>query len=159
MRRRALMVSGVFVLVFALAVLHNIRQTDEAVRYAPKEETVSREETVYQGERTQQTGEQPISQTGVSQEEIVPPTFVEVTLQGFVPATVEVPLRGTVLWNNTINRPVIIQDYEGTFQAKLGFGESYNFTFEKEGEYPYRDLIHNWRGTIVVKPEYIVLLR
>jgi plastocyanin len=73
----------------------------------------------------------------------------------FGPATLTVAPGTTVTWTNGDDIPhTVVSDDKTTFKSKvLDSGDSFSFTFEKAGTYPYFCSIHpHMTGKVVVKP-------
>jgi plastocyanin len=80
----------------------------------------------------------------------------EVVMEGFAftPAELTVAVGTTVTWTNRdAARHDVVAD-DGTFASPLfGAGETFSFTFESPGEYPYTCTVHpGMAGRIVVTP-------
>ena len=85
----------------------------------------------------------------------------EVMIEGFqyVPATIEVPVGGSVMWTNLDDVPHTATsgaspDADGTFDTgNLAQNSSQSVTFDEAGSYTYFCSIHpNMVGTVVVGP-------
>jgi len=85
-----------------------------------------------------------------------------ITIQNFAfnPASVSVSVGTTVTWTNQdAVQHQIINDATATFgqgqkfeSNSLGQGQSYSFTFNEAGTYPYHCNIHpSMKGTVIVK--------
>jgi len=79
----------------------------------------------------------------------------KVTIQNyaFIPHTLNVQVGTTVMWTN---KDPDIQDVvsdSGIFNSgNLTNGQSYNYTFNQTGRYPYHSSLHpSMKGTIVVR--------
>lgn len=59
----------------------------------------------------------------------------------FIPYSITVPVGTTVTWNNTTRDYHTVTSDTGLFNAGLGLGESFNFTFTAPGTYIYHDVI------------------
>lgn len=73
----------------------------------------------------------------------------------FGPAALTVSAGTTVTWTNGDDIPhTVVSDDKATFRSKvLDSGDSFSFTFEKPGTYPYFCSIHpHMTGKVVVKP-------
>ena len=73
----------------------------------------------------------------------------------FGPAALVVAPGTTVTWTNGDDIPhTVVSDDKTTFKSKvLDSGDSFSFTFEKPGTYPYFCSIHpHMTGKVVVKP-------
>lgn len=77
-----------------------------------------------------------------------------VTIQGFSfqPATITVKKGTTVTWtNNDPTNHTVTGDTGGPASDQFRKGESYAFTFDTVGEYPYHCTLHaTMKGTVVV---------
>jgi len=57
----------------------------------------------------------------------------------YIPDTLNVTVGSTVTWNNTTNDYHTVTSDDGTFNGRLGKGESFNHTFTAPGTYGYHD--------------------
>jgi plastocyanin len=78
---------------------------------------------------------------------------VQITRNGFTPATITIDNGDTVVWRNadTVNHQVVADN--GTFASPiLRANQSFSFTFRASGTYRYRDSLYpSRRGTITVR--------
>jgi len=98
----------------------------------------------------------PVTETTVA----IPPVAITIQNYAFSPASVTIPVGTTVTWTNQDRVSHTIVN-EGTskfvigqkFKSNsLGNGETYSFTFDEAGTYPYYCSLHpSMRGTITVK--------
>ena len=65
------------------------------------------------------------------------------------PSSVAVASGGTVTWNNTDNKPHTIVSYDGLFNARVNFGESFSYTFTQNGTYKYHDVLYDGMDGVV----------
>ena len=77
---------------------------------------------------------------------------VEIVDFAFAPDVIEVSAGTTVTWTNMDSAPHTATAEDGSFDSgELGQGESFSFTFEEPGEYPYICTFHpNMTGTVIV---------
>jgi len=77
---------------------------------------------------------------------------VAIQNMAFNPTTLTVPVGTTVTWKNLDNVTHHIVSDTGAFESSdLTNGQTFNFTFNKAGNYPYHCSIHpSMTGTIVV---------
>jgi len=61
----------------------------------------------------------------------------------FEPASVAVAVGGTVTWNNTDTKEHSVVSYDGLFSQHLQYGESFNYTFTRNGTYQYHDVLYD----------------
>jgi plastocyanin len=80
---------------------------------------------------------------------------VTVTIDGlkYSPATVEIEVGDTVVWENKDDRQHTVTAEDGSFDSgKLRTGKSYSKTFDKAGKYAYgSDPSPRTKGVVVVK--------
>ncbi|HEX7456205.1 MAG TPA: cupredoxin domain-containing protein [Candidatus Nanoarchaeia archaeon] len=87
---------------------------------------------------------------------------VEITKDGFSPATISVNKGATITWTNKDTAPHwVASDPHPTHTGLAGFdsgentsqGETYSFTFEKSGTFTYHDEPNplKFQGTVIVK--------
>ena len=71
----------------------------------------------------------------------------------FVPATIEIEVGTTVTWENHDTAPHTATADDGTFDSdELAQGETFSYTFDQPGEFPYFCEIHpNMTGTVIVR--------
>ncbi|MGH9026711.1 MAG: cupredoxin domain-containing protein [Acidimicrobiia bacterium] len=71
----------------------------------------------------------------------------------FSPDTIDVDAGTEVTWTNEDGFDHAIEDDDGAFSGDaFGDGESFSFTYDESGEYPYICSIHNsMTGTVVVE--------
>ncbi len=76
---------------------------------------------------------------------------VTIDMFRFMPATIEIPVGTTVTWTNQELNPHSVVANEGAFESEvLGDGESFTFTFEEAGSFPYICGLHpNMKGEVV----------
>jgi plastocyanin len=90
------------------------------------------------------------------------PAEINITDQGFVPATVTIKLNQGIIWtnNDTKSHQVASDPYPSDnalsgFNAKqpINQGDSYTFVFNKTGTYTYHDELNPYKinGTVIVK--------
>ncbi|MGH2588049.1 MAG: cupredoxin domain-containing protein, partial [Dehalococcoidia bacterium] len=81
------------------------------------------------------------------------PTAVSIVDFAFQPATVTVPVGGTVTWTNTGNAPHTSTSTTGAWDSgRLTTGQSFSFTFQQAGSFAYICTIHpQMMGTVVVQ--------
>jgi plastocyanin len=74
----------------------------------------------------------------------------------FNPVTLFVQVGTTVTWINRDPHPQDVVSDNGLFDSgNLTIGQSYNYTFNQTGTYPYHSSIHSsMNGTIVVSAKY-----
>jgi plastocyanin len=81
--------------------------------------------------------------------------IVEVSIEGFAfsPKSITVSKGTTVVWTNMDSIQHTATSDEGLFNSGLlSKGESWNYTFNEEGNYDYHCIPHpNMKGTIVVE--------
>lgn len=136
--RRSIGLSFLIILLaigFSLAVSPVIESTREAMTVQEERQIASKEEGRIEEKQAS-----------------MPTAKVLVTLQGFSPSEITVKRGTTVIWENTVDRPVLLNDFSGKFQKKIGLGETFSYTYHIEGSYPYQDGIINWRGKALVVP-------
>jgi plastocyanin len=80
------------------------------------------------------------------------PVLVTIENFAFSPATVDIPVGGSVTWKNLDTASHTATDTNGAFDSKnLDQGMSFTFTFTKAGTYDYVCSYHPYmKGTIVV---------
>lgn len=78
-----------------------------------------------------------------------------VSIEGFAfsPAVLTIPVGTTVTWTNNDGTNHTVTSDGGAFDSgALGSGDTFQFTFDEAGSYPYHCTIHpNMTGTIVVE--------
>jgi plastocyanin len=81
------------------------------------------------------------------------PYRVEVTNFSFSPETLEVPVGSEVTWINQDDATHTVTSDERIFDSdRLAKGETFSYTFEQEGTYPYHCALHSsMKGKIIVK--------
>ena len=84
-----------------------------------------------------------------------PPTAgdaISINNFAFVPATLTVPVGGTVTWTNQDQEPHTVVAGDGSFRSPgLGTGATYSHTFPTAGSFDYMCSIHPFmHGTVVV---------
>jgi plastocyanin len=79
-------------------------------------------------------------------------TAVSITNFAFSPATLTVPVGGTVTWTNHDEEPHTVVASDGSFHSPgLGTNASYSYTFPTAGSFDYICSIHPFmHGTVVV---------
>jgi plastocyanin len=77
---------------------------------------------------------------------------VQITKSGFTPANTTVQLGDTVTWRNTDTSTHQVVADDGTFASPvLKSGETYSFTFQKNGKWSYRDeFAKTHKGSVTV---------
>jgi plastocyanin len=79
---------------------------------------------------------------------------VKVEIENFLfqPSDISIPVGTTVIWTNRDGVPHTATSNDGVWDSgNLSEGESFSFTFEEPGTYPYLCLIHPlMRGTVTV---------
>jgi plastocyanin len=77
---------------------------------------------------------------------------VSITNFAFAPATLTVPVGGTVTWTNRDEEPHTVVAGDGSFHSPgLGTNASYSYTFPTAGSFDYVCSIHPFmHGTVVV---------
>ena len=91
------------------------------------------------------------SQSMMMQEQ---PASVSIAGFSFSPATLRVKKGATVTWTNTDSAPhTVTGDQGGETSGTLAQGQSYSFTFDALGTFPYHCRFHSgMRGTVEVTP-------
>ena len=84
-----------------------------------------------------------------------PPTAgdaISINNFAFVPATLTVPVGGTVTWTNQDQEPHTVVAGDGSFRSPgLGTDATYSYTFPTAGSFDYTCSIHPFmHGTVVV---------
>lgn len=81
---------------------------------------------------------------------------VAIQNSGFNPVTLNVQVNTTVTWINRDPHPQDVVSDSGLFNSgNLTNGQSFNYTFNQTGTYPYHSSIHNGMdGKIVVTSKY-----
>jgi len=81
------------------------------------------------------------------------PTAVSIVDFAFQPATVTVPVGGTVTWTNRGNAPHTSTSRTGVWDSgRLTSGQSFSFTFRQAGSFAYFCMIHpQMTATVVVQ--------
>lgn len=79
----------------------------------------------------------------------------EVTIEGFAfePTEIEVAAGDTVTWTNQDSAPHTVKDSGDLFPESddLAQGDTFSFTYDEPGEYPYICGIHQYmKGTVTV---------
>lgn len=71
----------------------------------------------------------------------------------YIPDTITVAVGTTVTWNNTTRDYHTVTSDTNLFNAGLGIGESFNFTFTAPGTYVYHDVSTDPQapGTVIVQ--------
>ena len=82
-----------------------------------------------------------------------PPATVSIDNFTFNPATLSVPLGGTVTWRNADDVPHAVRAVDNSFHSSaMDTGDSYSFTFTKPGVYSYFCSIHpHMVGKVIVR--------
>ena len=77
---------------------------------------------------------------------------VNIQNSAYIPVTLNVKVGTTVMWINKDPHPQDVVSDSGLFNSgNLNNGQSYNYTFNQTGSYPYHSSIHpSMNGTIVV---------
>jgi plastocyanin len=93
--------------------------------------------------------------------EVSTPALVEISKDGFVPATISVKKGQVVVWTNNDQKPhqVATDPYPsndtvaGLLSDPLTTGDSFSFTFDQTGTFTYHDNLNplKLKGTIVVE--------
>src|SRR5436305_8318110 len=91
--------------------------------------------------------------TGAKGEAAASPLQIQVDNFTFGPATLTVPVNGTVTWVNKDDVPHVIASNDGFFKSKaLDTDDKYSYTFSKAGTYAYYCSVHpKMVGKIVVQ--------
>lgn len=89
-----------------------------------------------------------------------PTALVQITAEGFVPATVMVLPGSLVTWTNTDNKPHRVasnphpthSDVQGLESPDIAPGESYTYRYGQQGSFGYHDHLNFTRtGTVIVE--------
>ena len=80
-------------------------------------------------------------------------TKVAIDNFSFVPQTIKVPVGATVTWTNQDDIPHLVKATDGGFKSPaLDTGDTYQFKFDKKGEYRYFCALHpKMTGRVVVE--------
>ena len=83
-------------------------------------------------------------------------TGTNTSSSGYSPVTITVVigLDNTVTWINSDTSPHTVTSDGGAFDSStLNANQTFNFTFDKEGQYQYHCAYHAWmHGGVIVKP-------
>ena len=80
-------------------------------------------------------------------------TFISISNFSINPSTLTINKGTTVTWtNNDQTTYILIGDNNDILSPQINHGESYSYTFNTTGEFPYHCDVHpNMKGAIIVK--------
>lgn len=84
---------------------------------------------------------------------ILPDVEVDIVNFTFSPAEIIIPIGTTVIWRNSDSALHTVTSDDGIFDSgSLSRGNTFSYTFEKAGTYPYYCVIHPYmKATVIVE--------